>query len=148
MDTAADILGAADVSATTISQLHSLITSWRSAPDQLHHLRDDIDRFLSLLETTSHIEKTVQLLTEPSDPTLIREVALARRSLDSVQAILAELLPTEGEETDHASSSLSNSSDAKRRHRWILRREDISRSQRSLQLSSQHILSRLITLNM
>lgn len=148
MDTAADIARAVDVSTRAISHLHVLITAWRSAPDQLHYLRDDIDRLSSLLETIRQNKKTAQQVTNPSDAYLIREVALARRSLESVQAILHELALEEG--TDRSSSFVteSSSSDAKRRHRWILRRDDIARSQRSLQLSSQYILSRLVTLNL
>lgn len=145
MDTSVDVLGASEASALTISHLHALITSWRSAPEQLHHLRDDIERLANLLDTVHHGQVTVQLLADPSDESLIREIALARRALENVEGVLAEFLSAD--EDDSASSTVEQSRalDAKRRHRWIVRREEIARSQRSLQLSCQHIVSILVT---
>lgn len=146
MDTSVDVLGAAEASARTTSHLHSLITSWRSAPEQLHHLRDDIERLANLLDTVQHSQVTARLLADPSDACLIREIALARRALESVEEILADFLS--GEDVIHDTSvtvEQSRDSNAKRRHRWIVRREEIARSQRGLQLSCQHILSILVT---
>lgn len=147
MNTALEFSRTAETSSRTLSQLHALASSWDNAPEQLHHLRDDVDRLSILLESIRQNEQTVRLVTGLDDPTLAREVTLARRSLENTQTILAELSP---EDTSGQGSSVepARPSPARRRHRWLLRREDIARTQRSLQLSCQHILSRLVTLNL
>lgn len=127
-DAAADVVGAADASARTLSGLHVLIISWAGAPEQVHHLRDDVERFSSLLESVRTGGER-----RPDDPVLIREVALARRALESVETVLEDLGVV---------------SDVRRRHRWVLRREVVARSQRGLQMSCHHMLSRLVMLNL
>lgn len=147
MDRAVDFSRAAEISSTTLSRLHALASSWDNAPEQFHHLRDDVDRLSIILESIRQNEQTVRLVTGSDDPTLLREVTLARRSLENTQTILAELSP---ENTKGQGSSLETTSpsQARRRSRWLLRREDLARTQRSLQLCTQHILSRLVMLNL
>lgn len=161
MDAAADVLGAADASARTLSRLHALISAWAGAPEQVHHLRDDVERFSSLLESTRQAGGPVSAAAGAAaaarpvddDPVLVREVALARRALEAVEAVLADLLSGEakggaGGSASGSSAEAARSADAKRRHRWVLRREEVARSQRGLQLSCQQMLSRLVMLNL
>lgn len=88
MDIACDTVTTADAAARTFSRLHYLISSWGDAPDQLHHLRDGIERFSSLLETTAQGQSGAHLAsvaTGPTDSILTRGVIIAERSLDTIQ---------------------------------------------------------------
>lgn len=167
-DTApADVSAAAAAAARTLSHLHALLCAWAGAPEQVHYLRDDVERFAGLLDSVRqngrHDEQQQQPPTMtavgPDDTVLIREVALARRTLEDIEAVLADLLAEDktGGRSSAASAvtaaeaeaeTATRSLDARRRHRWVLRRDDIARSQRGLQLSCQQILSRLVTMNL
>lgn len=171
-DTApADVSGAAAAAARTLSHLHALICAWAGAPEQVHYLRDDVERFAGLLDSVrrngrqdEQQQPTTTTAVGPDDTVLIREVALARRTLEDIEAVLSDLLAEDkrsgrGSAAPAAVASAATAAeadaeaavrslDARRRHRWVLRRDDIARSQRGLQLSCQQILSRLVTMNL
>lgn len=143
METTTDLVGATQVSACALTALNALIRNWQSSPEQLHHLRDDVERFEGLLTSIGQSEDALRLVADHQDAALIREMGLASRALESIQTIVKELQPGERDGQVLAADA-SRSSEAKWRHRWALRREDIARIQRSIQLSCHHILSRLV----
>lgn len=143
MDTEIEFVEASHAATWTITVLNALIVRWQSSPEQLHHLRDDVERFQGLLLSVSQSEEALQLLNDRHDAALMQEIGLAKRSLESIQTIIRELHPREDSNQEVATEA-SRSGEAKLRHRWVLRREDITRTQRSLQLSCHHILSRLV----
>lgn len=174
-----DVAAAAAAAARTVSHLHALLCAWAGAPEQVHYLRDDVERFAGLLDSVRqnqrHGEQQQQPTTAaaavgPEDAVLLREVALARRTLEDIEAVLSDLLAEDKRSARRPDASASGAAaattaaavpavaaeagtatrslDARRRHRWVLRRDDIAKSQRSLQLSCQQILSRLVTMNL
>lgn len=152
MDFTADLLGIADVSRRALSHLYRLLHSWRSAPDQLRQLENDVTRLSNLLDTVRDAGRFHTRLGNSTAATsaLNRDVILARDSLEAIQSMLQDivgdadwsLLP------GPAGMRSSSVSDNTRRLRWMARKEDLAMAQRSLRLSCQQILCRLVILNM
>lgn len=150
MDLTADLLGIADVSRRALSQLYRLLNSWRSAPDQLHQLENDVARLSNLLDTVHKAGKIhTRLGNTAAARALNRDVILARDSMESIQNTLRDIVgDTDWSLLPGPSKMRPSGPDAFRRLRWMARKEDIAMAQRNLRLSCQQILCRLVILNM
>lgn len=153
MDMTADLLGIADVSRRALSHIYRLFTSWSSAPDQLRQLENDVARLSNLLDTVREAGRFHDRLGKTAAArALNQEVVLAGDSVKSIQETLREIVG----DGDWMGAILPgppggtrpSGSDTPRRLRWMARKEDLAMAQRSLRLSCQQILSRLIILNL
>lgn len=150
MDFTADLLGIVDVSRRALSHVYRLLNGWRSAPNQLRQLENDVARLSNLLDTVREAGKLhTHLGNRAAALALNRDVVLARDSLDSIQNSLRDIVgDTDWTRLSGPTGMQLSGSDTTRRLRWMARKEDLGMAQRSLRLSYQQILCRLVILNM
>lgn len=144
MDTASAILSTSGEAFKTLSQLNQLTSHSANAAEQLHTLRDVVERVFELFQSLEHHTQTVRVGSDSSDLLLGQEVDIARKCLQNLQALLLKLPPDNGK---GPAMGVALSSGDKFKRVWILLRDNISRVQRDLQLSYDHILARLTILN-
>lgn len=150
MDLTADLLGIADVSRRALSHVYMLINSWRSAPDQLRQLENDVTRLSNLLDTVREAGNFhIRLGNTAAAKALNRDVILARDSLESIQSTLRDVVGDADRSLLPGRPAIrSSASDTPQRLRWMSKKEELALAQRSLRLSCQQILCRLVILNM
>ncbi|KAJ4328655.1 hypothetical protein N0V84_000845 [Fusarium piperis] len=87
------VIGIIQITATVALRLNSLIQSIRDAPDDIHHLQDDVANLAAVLDTTHELSEQYQHVEAPSLTRALKgQLGTCEKSVQDIQSFLNPLV--------------------------------------------------------